>query len=121
MQYRKNKKYNNKNISIMEFNPLDLIGPGTIGKGLKGLEKLGVGDFGELASELEQFSNGPLWTKHRIDNAQDKISDMWDDHKDDVEDFFDNVGDTISDTWDAITDGAGDILEAAGDFLDSLL
>lgn len=56
----------------MAINPIDFIGPGTIKAGLKGLEKLGVGDFGSAVSELEQFSNSPLWTKHRIDNAQDK-------------------------------------------------
>lgn len=104
----------------MVIDPTNLIGPGTIKLGLKGLEKLGVGDFGEAVSELEHFSNSPAWTKHRIDNAQDKISDLWDDHKDDVEEFIDNVGETISEGWDSITENASDFFEAAGDFLGSL-
>ena len=104
----------------MAINPIDFIGPGTIKAGLKGLEKLGVGDFGSAVSELEQFSNSPLWTKHRIDNAQDKLSELWDDHKDDVEEFIDNVGESISEGWDSITENASDLLEAAGDFFSSI-
>ncbi len=104
----------------MVINPLDFIGPSTITRGLKGLEKLGVGDFGSAVSELEHFSNSPFWIKHRVDNAQDKMSEMWDDHKDDIEGFFSDVKENISEGWDCITENAGDFLETAGEFIESL-
>lgn len=105
----------------MAINPLDFIGLGTITAGLKGLEKLGVGDFGNTVSELEHFSNTPLWIKHRVDDAQDKISELWDEHKDDVEDFFSDVKENICEGWDCITENTGEFMETAGDFLESLL
>lgn len=96
----------------MAINPLDFIGPGTIKAGLKGLEKLGVGDFENAVSELEHFTNIPFWIKHRVDEAQDKISELWDEHKDDIEDFFSGVRENISEGWDSITENAGEFLES---------
>ena len=104
----------------MAINPLEFIGPNTIKAGLIGLEKLGVGDFGNTVSELEHFSNNPLWIKHRVDNAQDKINEMWDEHKDDVEEFFNEMGENINEGWDCITENAGVFLEAASEFIESL-
>lgn len=108
----------------MPFNPLDLIGPGTLKFGSKTLESLGVPCHG-LTEVLEEITSSPAYTKHRIDNAADKIQDFWDDHKEDVSDFIDNVSETISDGWNSITptipDNADDILDGIGSLFGSLL
>lgn len=91
-----------------------LIGPGSIKGGLKVANHIaGDGRFDGAISELTKFTESPAWTKHRIDSAMD----TWDDHKDDIAEFFDNVGDTISETASTIADNAGSFLEGAADFI----
>lgn len=102
------------------FDITNLISPGTGKIALKTLEHMGIGKFDDTIVELDRFSNNPAWTKYRVENAQDKISDFWDDHKDDVTDFLDNVGDTISDGWDSLSDTVGDVVEGVGSIFTSL-
>lgn len=96
----------------MSINPLDFIGPGTIKTVLKGFEKLGAGDFGHAVSELEHFSNSPLWNKHRVENAQDKINEFWDEYQEDAEDFLIDVKENISEGCDSIMDFVGGLIES---------
>lgn len=82
-----------------------LIGPGSIKGTLKVANHIaGDGRFDEAIDSIQRFTDSPAWTKHRIDNAMD----TWDDHKEDVYDFFDNAGEIISDTASSIAEGVGD-------------
>lgn len=92
-----------------------LIGPGTLKAGLKAADALTGGAFHGAVDVMEEITSSPAYTKHRIDQAQDTLSDFWDDHKDDVEDFFDNVGEKISDGWDSFTENVGEVAEGIGD------
>lgn len=83
-----------------------LFGPGTLKAGLKVVDAIAPGTCTSTIKELDHFMEGPAWTKHRIESAQD----FWDDHKEDVGDFFDSVGDTISDAAESVGDVIGDIL-----------
>lgn len=88
-----------------------LIGPNSIKNGLKVANHIaGDGRFDGAIDSIQHFTDSPAWTKHRYDNAQE----AWDDHKEEVAEFFDNVGETITDT-------ANTILESVGDFLGSFL
>ena len=88
-----------------------LIGPNSIKNGLKVANHIaGDGRFDGVIDSIQHFTDSPAWTKHRIDNAKD----TWDDHKDEVTEFFENVGENISDATSAI-------VESVGDFLGSLL
>lgn len=91
------------------MNPFDFIGPGTLKGGLEILNKCGVPCEGAVDA-LRELTSSPGYMKYRIDEAQDKISDFWDDHKDEVSDFLEDAGDAISDAWDSIAENAGDIL-----------
>ena len=104
----------------MAFNPVDLIGPGTIKIGLKGLEKLGVGEFGSAISEIDRFSHSAAWNKHRVDNMEEKIQDFWDEHKESVGEFWEDVEETVSEGFNAVADNAEEILEGIGEFCWSL-
>ena len=104
----------------MAFNPIDLIGPGTIKIGLKGLEKLGVGEFGSAISEIDRFSHSAAWNKHRVDNMEEKIQDFWDEHKESVGEFWEDVEETVSEGFNAVADNAEEILEGIGEFFGSL-
>lgn len=115
-----NKMYNINFFTIMAFNPIDLIGPGTIKMGLKGLEKLGVGEFGSAISEIDRFSHSAAWNKHRVDNMEEKIQDFWDEHKESVGEFWEDVEETISEGWNTIADNTEEVLTGFGGLLESL-
>lgn len=100
----------------MVISPIDFFNPLTIKAVLKGLEKLGIDDFGNTVSELENFTNSPVWIRHRVEKAQD----MWDEHRDDIGEFFNEVGENISEGWDCIAENTDVFLDAVGGFLDSL-
>ena len=107
----------------MIFSFFDLLTPGVVKGALKGLDAVGLPCKGAV-EVMEEITSCPAYTKQRIDNATDKVQGLWDDHKEDVSDFFDNVGDSIQDGWDSITetisDNADDIIEGIGDFLGGL-
>lgn len=88
-----------------------LIGPGPIKAGLEVVDHIVPGSTRTFVEGIEHFQNSPAYIHHRVEQAQD----FWDDHKEDVEEFFDNVGDTISEGWDSFTEGVGDIAEGIGD------
>lgn len=78
----------------------------------KVLKNSGAGDFGHAVSELEHFSNSPLWNKHRVENAQDKINEFWDEYQEDAEDFLIDVKENISEGCDSIMDFVGGLIES---------
>ena len=87
-----------------------LISPGTAKGVLKVANHIvGDGRFDGAIDSIQRFTDSPVWTKHRIDNAMD----TWDDHKEDVYDFLDTAGEAISET-------ASTIVESVGDFLGGL-
>lgn len=93
-----------------------LIGPGSIKEGLKVANHIaGDGRFDSAISELTRLTGSPAWTKHRIDSAME----TWDDHKEDVTDFFQDVGESVSNAASTIVDNAGDFFEGVADFFDS--
>ena len=72
-----------------------LIGLGTAKAGIKVVDSMTGGALHGAVEMMDEITSSPAYTKHRIDQAQDTLSDFWDDHKESVEDFFDNVGDSI--------------------------
>ena len=109
----------------------NLVGPGTLKAGLKAIDKIVPGSTTDMVNSLNHFQGNPSFLKYRCEQLQD----YWDDHEDDVEEFFDNVGDAIAEGWntvtentaevvdsigDAISDNAGDVLEAVGTFFGSM-
>lgn len=54
----------------------DLIGPGALKIGLKALNHVVPCEDG--IKILDEITSSHAYTKHRIDNATDTISDIWD-------------------------------------------
>lgn len=81
-----------------------ILNPGALKICLKAVDAIAPGTCTDTISELDNFMEGPAWTMHRIDSAQD----FWDDHKEDVSDFLDNVGDSISDVAESVGEVIGD-------------
>ena len=98
----------------------DLIGPSSAKVLLKVLDKAGVGDFKSTISELESFTNSPAWIHHRVQNAEDRINDFWEDHKDDIDETVDSVKGDIGDVWDTIRESVEDACESVASFVTSL-
>lgn len=96
------------------------IGLGTLKTVVKVADHVTGGACHGAVEVMDEITSGPAYTKYRIDQAQDTLSDFWDDHKEAVGDFFDNVGDTISDTAHTMANHADDALEAIGDFFGSI-
>lgn len=102
----------------------DFLGPGVIKAGLKVADSVTGGALHGVVDVMEEMTSSPAYTKYRIDQAQDKLSNLWDDHKEDVSDFFDNVGDTVCNGMETVgafvEDAAGAISDNIGDVLESL-
>ena len=109
-----------------------LVGPGTLKAGLKVIDKIVPGSTTDMVNGLDHFQGSPPYLKYRAEQLQD----YWNDHEDDVENFFDNVGSAITEGWntvsenaeevidsigDAISDNADDIVEAIGTFFGTML
>lgn len=78
------------------------VGLGTVKAGIKVVDSMTGGALHGVVEAMDEITSSPAYTKHRIDQAQDTLSDFWDDHKESVEDFFDNVGDSIGDFFESI-------------------
>lgn len=98
-----------------------LIGLGTAKAGIKVVDFMTGGKLHEVVDIMDEISSSPAYTKHRIDQAQDTLSDFWDDHKEDVSDFFENVGDTINSGLDAAGDFFSNASDTIGDNLGDIL
>jgi phage-related minor tail protein len=97
-----------------------LVGIGTLKAGLKVVNHLTGGACHGAVEMMEEITSSPAYTKYRIDQVQDNVTDFWDDHKEVVDNFFDNVGDAFSDTAQTIADHADDALDAIGEFFSSI-
>ena len=95
----------------MHIDSLDLSGLSHAKVLLKVLDKAGVGDFKSAISELESCTNSPAGIHLRVQNAEDRINDFWEDHKDDIDvdpvegdigDFWDTIGESMEDAWESV-------------------
>ena len=93
------------------------IGPGSIKTGLQIVNHLTGGKLNGAVEVMSEITSSPAYTKYRIDNARESISDFWDDHKEAVGEFFENIGDTVSDGLSTAGDAIGDTASTMIDIL----
>lgn len=99
----------------------NLIGPGVVKATLKVVDSMTGGSCHGAVEALEEMTSSPAYNKFRIDQAQETVSDFWDDHKEAIGDFFDNVGDTVSSGLDAAGEFVGDAVDAIAENLGDIV
>ena len=93
---------------------------GVLKAGAKAINHITGGGFCAPVEVLEEITHSPGYTKMRIDNAQDKLSEIWDEHKENVSDFFEKAGDSITDGLESAGEFLSDGLENIGEIIGNL-
>lgn len=93
---------------------------GVLKAGAKAINRMTGGGFTAPVELLEEITHSPGYTKMKIDNAQDKISEIWDGHKEDVSDLLENVGDGISEGLESVDEFLSEGFENVGEIIGNL-